>query len=152
MAEPKSKLELLATTVQVMSVVVGVVISALSFNRAQLKEAAARQIDAAKPFYTLRQNLYTEAIKLAGVLADPQVHTEEEIATARKRFRELYIGELTMVEAKEVEQQMVALAQEIDPELLKMNDAQIATVDLAHALRDSFANSWKVSDNKASDN
>lgn len=147
MAEPKSKLELLATTVQVVSVVVGVVISALSFNQSRLREATAREIEAAKPFYTLRQKLYTEAIEAAGVLANPQVHTEEEIAKSRKRFRELYIGELSMVEAHEVEAQMIALAKQIDPELLEMNEAQKATYDLAHALRDTFTSSWKIRDN-----
>ena len=147
MAEPKSKLELLATTVQVVSVVVGVVISALSFNQTRLKEAAAREIEAARPFYTLRQKLYTEAIEAAGVLANPQVHTEEEIAKSRKRFRQLYIGELSMVEAPEVESQMIALAQEIDPELLVMNEAQKATYNLAHALRSTFTSSWKIGDN-----
>ncbi len=144
MPETKSKLELLATTVQVMSVVIGVVISVLSFNQTRLKEAAAREIEAARPFYTLRQSLYTEAIQAAGVMASPEVHTEDEIAQSRKRFRELYIGELSMVEAREVESQMVALAKAIDPDLLQMNDAQRATYNLAHALRDSFTYSWKV--------
>ena len=144
MAEPKSKLELLATTVQVVSVVVGVVISALSFNQTRLKEAAAREIEAAKPFFTLRQSLYAEAIKAATVLADPEVHTEDEIVKSRKRFRELYIGELSMVEESEVESQMVALAKVIDPELLAMNEAQRATYNLAHALRDTFTYSWKI--------
>lgn len=144
MAEPKSKLELLATTVQVVSVVVGVVISALSFNQTRLKEAAAREIEAAKPFFTLRQSLYAEAIKAATVLANPEVHTEDEIVKSRKRFRELYIGELSMVEESEVESQMVALAKVIDPELLAMNEAQRATYNLAHALRDTFTYSWKI--------
>lgn len=144
MPEPKTRLELLATTVQVLSVVVGVVISALSFNQTRLKEAAAREIEAAKPFFTLRQNLYTEAIKAAAVLANPAVHTEDEITKSRKRFRELYIGELSMVEEQRVESQMVALARVIDPELLNMNEAQRATYDLAHALRDTFTYSWKI--------
>ncbi len=144
MPESKSKLELLATTVQVVSVVAGVVISALSFNQARLEEAIAREMEAARPFYLLRQQLYTEAIQAAQVLASPDVHTQDELAQSRQRFRELYIGELSMVEAKEVESQMVALAREIDPGLLKMNDAQRATYNLAHALRDTFTYSWTV--------
>ncbi len=146
MSEPKTRLELLATTVQVVSVVVGVVISALSFNQTRLKEAAAREIEAAKPFFSLRQNLYAEAIKAAAVLSNPEVHTEDEVAKSRKRFRELYIGELSMVEEQAVESQMVALARVIDPELLKMNDAQRATYNLAHALRDTFTYSWRIQD------
>lgn len=139
MAEPKSKLELLATAVQVVSVIIGVAISVLSFK-------ATQDLQTAKPFLALRQSLYMEALQAAEVLANPQVHTEEEIAKSRKRFRQLYIGELSMVEAKEVEAKMVALAREIDPELLNMNEAQKATYNLAHALRDSFVDKWKIRD------
>ena len=144
MPEPRTRHELLATTVQVVSVVVGVVISALSFNQTRLEEAAAREIETARPFYTLRQSLYAEAIKAAAVLANPETHTDDEIAKSRKRFRELYIGELSMVEEPGVEAQMVALAKVIDPELTNMNEAQRATYNLAHALRDTFTYSWKV--------
>ena len=144
MSEPKTKLELLATTVQVVSVVVGVVISVLSFNQTRIKEAAAREIEAAKPFFILRQSLYAEAIKAAAVLANPEVHTEDEITKSHKRFRELYVGELSMVEEQGVESQMVALATVIDPELINMNEAQRATYNLAHALRDTFTYSWKI--------
>jgi hypothetical protein len=127
-----------------MSVVAGVVISVMSFNATREKEAEARELEAAKPFFTLRQNLYSEAVKAAGVLANPEVHSKEEIANSRKRFRELYVAELTMVEAKEVEATMKAMAASVDPDLLKMTKAQIAAYNLAHALRDTFANSWKV--------
>jgi hypothetical protein len=41
---------------------------------------------------------------------------------------------------------MIALAQEIDPELLVMNEAQKATYNLAHALRSTFTSSWKIGD------
>jgi hypothetical protein len=144
MSDIQPTMELLATTIQVVSVVVGVVISVLSFNETRVKDSEARELEAAKPFYTLRQNLYAEAVKEAGVLSNPEVHTQDEIAKSRKRFRELYVAELSMVEAPEVEAQMMALAKQIDPELLKMNDAQSAAYALAHALRDTFTYSWKV--------
>lgn len=144
MPESKTKMELLTTTVQVVSVVIGAVISVLSFNETRVKEAEVRELEAAKPFYTLRQNLYAEAVKEAGVLSNPEVHTKDEITKSRKRFRELYVAELSMVEAPEVEKQMMALAQQIDPELLKMSEAQSAAYVLAHALRDTFTYSWKV--------
>jgi hypothetical protein len=144
MPDKKSTLEIVATTVQVMSVVVGVVISVMSFNVTRQKEAEARELEAAKPFYTLRQTLYSEAVKAAGVLANPEVHTKEEIAKSRTRFRELYVAELSMVEAPEVEANMKALAASVDPELLKLTTAQKAAYDLAHALGNTFAHSWKV--------
>ena len=42
MVERRTSLELLASTVQVLSVVAGVVISVLSFNATRVKEAEAR--------------------------------------------------------------------------------------------------------------
>jgi hypothetical protein len=134
----------LATLAQVLSVVVGVVISVLSFNATRQKEAVARQVEAAKPFLQLRQALYAEAVKAAAVLTNPGTHTQEELAAAKKRFCELYVAELSMVEAPEVEEKMVELAKQIDPELTKFTPAQSAAYDLAHALRDSFVTSWGV--------
>jgi hypothetical protein len=144
MSNAKTNMELLATTVQVVSVVVGVVISILSFNHSRIMEAEARKIEAAKPFYTMRQNLYAEAVKAAGVLANPEVHSQDEISNSRKRFRELYVAELSMVEARGVESQMIALAKQIDPPIVQMNEAQKAAYELAHALRDTFTYSWKL--------
>jgi len=148
-AEGKSKLEILATTAQVLSVVVGVVISVLSFNAAREKdsesrrfEAEARRVEAIKPFLTLRQNVYTEAVKAAAILANPEVFSEEERAEARKRFRALYVAELSMVESEQVASQMVALASTIDPELRKFTPAQKAAYDLSHALRYTYVASW----------
>ena len=144
MSDGSSALQRISSTIQVLSVVVGVVISVLSFNAARQGEARARELEAAKPFYTLRQSLYAEAVKAAGVLANADVHTKDELAKSRARFRELYVAELSMVEAPEVEAKMKALAGKIDPELLNMTDAQRAAYDLAHALRDTFAHSWKA--------
>jgi hypothetical protein len=135
----------LAQTVQVLSVVVGVVISVLSFNATREKEAEVRRVEAMKPFLELRQKLYREALKAAAVLSTPEDHTEEEIRTAKKRFSELYVAELSMVESPEVERYMVALAKSIAPELTSLSPAQQAAYDLAHALRDSFVASWGLS-------
>ena len=141
-SENKSALELFGTTAQVLSVVVGVVISVLSFNAARTKEAEARRLEAAKPFLTLRQNVYTDAVKQAAILANPEVHTQDELTAARKRFRDLYVAELSMVESKTVESTMVKLASVIDPPLATFTPAQQAAYDLAHALRDTYVASW----------
>jgi hypothetical protein len=141
-SENKSALELLATTAQVLSVVVGVVISVLSFNAARAKEAEARRLEAAKPFLTLRQNVYTDAVKQAAILANPEVHTQDELTVAKKRFRDLYVAELSMVESKKVESTMMTLASVIDPPLATFTPAQKAAYDLAHALRDTYVASW----------
>ena len=131
-------------TVQVISVVVGVAISVVSLTESRVKEAEARKIEAQKPYLDLRQKLYIEAVKCAGVLSNPNEHTKEELTSAKRRFRELYVSELSMVEARGVESQMVALATIIDPDLLKLTPAQSAALDLSHALRDSFDSAWDV--------
>ena len=137
--EPKSKIEMTAQAVQVVSVVAGVLISILSFNSARVKEFEARRAEAVKPFMELRQSLYLEAVKCAAILANPDTHNAEEKASARKRFRDLYVSELSMVESRDVESKMAALATAIDPELRFLSGPQQAALNLAHALRDSFA-------------
>ena len=144
MPEAKSLLDGL----QVIGVVVGLVLSVFSFNAARKKEAEARKLEAAKPFYELRQKLYTDVVKTAATLANPSTHTAEEIEVARKRFRALYVAELSMVEASGVERKMMELASQVDPELLTFTPAQNAAYDLAHALRDSFAFDWQLPDDK----
>jgi len=116
----------------------------LSFNATREKEAETRRIEAAKPFLELRQKTYLNALKVAAVLSNPETHTPSEIADAKKRFRELYVSELSMVEARPVEAAMVGLAAATDPDLTKLTPAQQAALNLAHALRDSFLESWKV--------
>ena len=46
-------------TVQVLSVVIGVVISVLSFNNTRNKEAEARRIEASKPFLAVERIVFT---------------------------------------------------------------------------------------------
>jgi hypothetical protein len=160
-------LDSVSKLIQVLAVVVGVLVSVLSFNATRQKEAhameldaeakklefqkyyderrnesAKRQTEAAKPQLELRQKLYLEAVQAAGVLANPKDHTDEDRKRARTRFRELYVAELSLVEAVGVEKGMVRLATVIDPEMTSMTAEQEATYLLAHALRDSLVRSW----------
>jgi hypothetical protein len=123
--------------VQALGVAGGVCFSIWSFNSTRVREAQ-------KPFLELRQKLYMEAVKQAGILANPNDHSEDEIRAARRRFRELYVAELSMVESNEVETYMVKLANEIDPHLNSFTPVQDAAYKLSHALRDSFVASWRV--------
>jgi ABC-type branched-subunit amino acid transport system ATPase component len=140
MAESKSNLELLASTVQVLSVVAGVVISVLSFNATRLKEAEARALEADKPFVELRRNTYLEAVKTAAMIANPDGRSPEDLAKAKRRFRELYVAELTMVEDLEVARKMVNLAKAVDPELANLTQGQSAALELARALKSGYTN------------
>src|SRR5712664_1346238 len=123
----------LGKSVQTISIVVGVVISILSFNFTRQKEAAARQAATAAPFLQLRQNLFLEALRAAAILTNPETHSREELIAAKKRFSELYVAELSMVESRDVQTKMVLLAAQVDPELTKFTPAQSAAYDLAHA-------------------
>jgi hypothetical protein len=140
MAESRSKLELATSTVQVLSVVAGVVISVLSLNAARLKEAEARALEADKPFVELRRCVYLEAVKTAAIIANPEGRTQDELDKAKRRFRELYVAELTMVEDSTVASRMVSLAQAIDPELIQLSQTQLAALQLAEALKAGYTN------------
>jgi hypothetical protein len=144
-------LETISKLVTVISVVVGVVISIWSLTTAQkseaearAKEAETRKLELAKPFLELRQKFYLEAVHAAAVLANPEVETDEDLAKAKIRFRELYVAELSMVECPNVEASMIQLAQTIDKDLTNLTPAQSAAYKLAHALRDTFVMSWEV--------
>jgi hypothetical protein len=161
---------------QVVSVVVGVVLSVQSYNDTRQKEAAARAdearaaseaagrfqqqrldeaerlaTEAARPFLELRQQHYLEVVRVAAVLANSGDYAETELAAARKRLRALYVAELSLVEGAEVEKAMMKLAEQVDPSLTQMSPGQVAAYELSHALRDSLARSWKI-DEKVVDN
>jgi hypothetical protein len=138
----KSFIERFGQTIQVMSVVVGVVISILSFNSAQKTSAAARIAEALRPFQELRQKQYMEAVRSAAVLSNPKMHTEAERLVAARRFHDLYVAELSMVESPEVEARMKNLATAIAPDLIPLDRPRRAAYCLAHALRLSFVESW----------
>ena len=137
-------LEVIAKLVSTLAVVAGVVVSVLSYSSAQEAQARARELEAAKPFLELRQRLYGEALAAAGVLANPKVHSAHELEAANRRFRSLYVAELSMVESPEVEAQMIALAAQVAPDLHEFTPAQTAAYDLAHQLRDSFVADWGI--------
>jgi DNA-directed RNA polymerase subunit F len=134
-----------AQLVQVLAVVCGVVLSVMSFNSTREKDAAARvveaetrRIEALAPFYELRQKRYVEISEVAAILSDRKYYTEEEITNATRRFRALYISELSMVESGDVESTMKELARSVSQDLLKFTEPQRAAYKLSHALKESF--------------
>jgi hypothetical protein len=130
----------LASTVQVVSVVIGVVISIWSFNAAREKEAEARSLEADKPFVELRRSTYLKAVKTAAIITNPQGRSPEDLSKAKQRFRELYVAELTMVEDPGVATKMVDLAKAVDPDLANLTPSQSAALRLAIALKPGYMN------------
>jgi hypothetical protein len=119
------------------------ILSLWGFISTRRKEARTRQIEASAPFLQARQSLYTETIKIAAILANPDTHTDE-LTAAKERFRDLYVAELSMVESPGVEAKMVALAAQVDPALIPLTPVRAAVYELAHALRDASVVSWDV--------
>jgi hypothetical protein len=105
--------------------------------------AETRRIEATRPFLERQLKLYTEASQVAAKLAAP--HDPGESAKARKRFWELYWGELALVEDRDVSAAMVAFGNALR-DGGDRNELELRSLDLAHAFRDSLADSWNVRD------
>jgi ABC-type branched-subunit amino acid transport system ATPase component len=79
-------------------------------------------------------------VKTAAVIANPDGRSPEELTKAKRRFRDLYVAELTMVEDAAVASSMVQLAEAVDPDLRNLSDAQRAALGLARALKAGYTN------------
>jgi len=88
----------------------------------------------------LRRCVYLEAVKTVAIIANPEGRTQDELDKAKRRFRELYVAELTMVEDSAVASRMVHLAQAVDPELINLSPQQVAALQLAQALKAGYTN------------
>lgn len=128
-------------------------------NESQEKQhAETRRIEATRPYLERQLKLYTEATQVAAriattdkdnangdvddaVLDDPLGPSTPKDAKAR--FWQLYWGELALVEDKRVESAMKnygdALLHNASPDILRG-----LSLSLAHACRDSLAESWAV--------
>jgi hypothetical protein len=114
----------------------------IQFVAGQHSQAETRRIEATKPFLERQLKLYTEATQAAATLATSK--SPQEVDAASKRFWNLYWGELALVEDRRVEAAMVQFGRALEtgsasPQL------QQASLALAHACRDSLAESWGVS-------
>lgn len=101
-----------------------------------------RRIEATRPFLERQLALYSEATRAASTIASPPDAAAR--AAAELRFLQLFWGEMAMVEDSRVEDAMIAfrkaLTQGVDDERLGGLSAA-----LAHACRDSLAQSWGTS-------
>lgn len=104
-----------------------------------------RRIEATKPFLERQLRLYTEASEVAACIATGTnaVVDHIEIQTAKKRFWQLYYGELALVENVEVEEAMVQLGEAISNGM-DQSELRRASLNLASACRRSLATSWGI--------
>lgn len=111
------------------------------FIATQNAQAETRRIEATKPFLERQLKLYTEATQAAAVLATSK--KADELDAASKKFWSLYWGELALVEDKRVEAAMVQLGRALEAGGTGQQ-LQQHSLALAHACRDSLADSWGV--------
>lgn len=102
-----------------------------------------------RPFLDRQMSLYEEATKTAAILATSDDATELE--TAETRFWQLYWGELALVEngglgvdGGGVEAAMVRFGEALQEKERNRPLLQQRSLELAHACRDSLAESWGV--------
>lgn len=107
-------------------------------------EAALRE--ARKPFLERQQALYFEAASAASKLSTLDEGAEKE--AARKRFYQLYWGELSVVEDELVEDAMVRFKNTLEEYQLGQTskfEVQQSSLMLAHSCRESLARGWGYS-------
>jgi len=112
------------------------------------KDAQAALREARKPFLERQRTLYFEATTVASKLSTLAEGAERE--TARKRFYELYWGELSAVEDTQVESAMVKFKQALEDyesertgnRSASRSELELASYNLAHSCRDSLAREW----------
>lgn len=101
--------------------------------------AETRRIEATRPYLDKQLELYTEATRVTATIATSP--DAEEVRQAGKRFRELYWGELGLVERGSVAGAMIAFRQALDADSSQAVLKPLA-LKLAHACRDELALSW----------
>jgi len=112
------------------------------------KDAETRRLTARTPFLNRQLELYLEATKVAAKFAVSDV-SPSDAAQSKQRFWELYWGELPLVEDRRVENAMVCLGARLKGEPrtdCECESLQDCVLELAHACRQSLAQSWGVKD------
>jgi hypothetical protein len=109
------------------------------------RDAETRSLEARKQYLTRQLDLYTDATRAAAKLATARPDSAEYLA-ARARFWELYWGELSMVENRQVEAAMKQMGDCLNGTCVGCSSLARCSLDLAHACRRSLADSWGIAD------
>ncbi len=150
-AEHRAKnIDMIVKALSVVVVLIGILFTYVQYSgtaslqRQQMLENEKNEIRAAsreslKPFNEKRILLYTEASNVVAKLANLSEGKERQ--DARKRFFELYWGELALVEDKQVESAMVYFARALEQyESNPASNAELQrqSLNVAHAFRESL--------------
>ncbi|MGA8834237.1 MAG: hypothetical protein WB538_01265 [Candidatus Sulfotelmatobacter sp.] len=104
------------------------------------ERAKSAGIEARKPFSTKQLELYFQAVEAASAIASGPW---EEQGPSINAFWRLYWGPLALVEDSRVAQAMIHFGEALEADA-NQGELKIYALELAHACRDSIAESWKV--------
>lgn len=119
----------------------------LAVERTKERQTAAaansvQKIAASKPFLDKQLKLFEEVTQITAFLATvPESPDREEKIL---RFKQLYWGEMALVEQGPVESAMVKFKQGLENNA-SISDMQQLSLQIAHACREELAQSWDVS-------
>lgn len=115
----------------------------LDHEKAEAERVAAnRTMEATKPFLDRQLAMYSEASRVAAVLASPDVNDDDR-SKAMKEFWLLYYGELAMVESPDVAEAMDAIKETLEHNPTQQQLAQVS-LNLTQACRLSLDQSWGI--------
>jgi hypothetical protein len=95
-----------------------------------------RRIEATRPYLDKQLELYLQATKAATMIATS--NNPQDVEMAKRRFEELYFGELALVEHGSVASAMSEFRKALMKQEVQ-NELQPLALDLAHACRDELA-------------
>jgi hypothetical protein len=123
----------------------GLALGVMNYLATVRKDVETRNLEARKTYLTRQLDLYTDATRSAAKIATLTADSPE-YARALNRFWELYWGELSMVESREVEGAMKQMGDCLNGNCSGCPHLRRCSLDLAHACRRSLAESWGVAD------
>jgi len=97
-----------------------------------------RRVEATRPYLETQLRLYSEATKTAAAIG--AADNLDDVAKERKRFFELYYGELALVERNAVAGAMVDFKNALEGG--RREELRGLALNLARACRDELAVSW----------
>ncbi|MDJ1483114.1 hypothetical protein QNI16_21630 [Cytophagaceae bacterium YF14B1] len=157
--KPKSKIDLVETIIKLLqglSIIAGIWATFLVYqkqneDRALRDKATLEQTakEFRKVFYDKQFQLYFEACSVASILATEEI-SSSDYQNARKQFYRLYWGQLSFVEDKNVEKQMILFKYHLEKyekesqekEVVDKDSLKYASLNLAHAARNLTFTIW----------
>jgi hypothetical protein len=145
MTEDQSRMvDALCKIVATIGLLLGGAWTLYTYFNARAAEAKTAIIEAKKPFLDRRLQTYLDVIQTVSIMATKDKETDER-RTATAKFWALYHGPTVLVQTKEVQAAMDAIAQCVRSQKCDREaELWLLMPPLIRACRDSIARSWDV--------